>query len=162
VTRARIIAVIGPGDTDDEGLLVAAEQIGEAVALAGHQLVTGGLGGVMAAASRGAKSAGGVVIGLLPGRDAEEANASVDVALPTGLGEGRNLLVARSASVVVAVGGSWGTLSEIALARRAGTPVVSVRGWRLPDAPDTGGFTEVDSAEQAIRAVARLLSARPS
>lgn len=124
----RLVAVVGPGEPDDAALLVAARTIGAGLAAGGCTVVTGGLGGVMAAASQGAREAGGFVVGLLPGKDAAAANEHVDLAVPTGMGEGRNLLVVRMADVVVAVGGSWGTLSEVALARRRGTPVVSVAG----------------------------------
>jgi len=88
--------------------------------------VTGGLGGVMREASRGAAEGGGLVLGLLPGNDAREANEFVTVAIPTGLGEARNALVVRASQAIVAVGGSWGTLSEIALARRTGVPVIGL------------------------------------
>src|SRR3954462_12400005 len=105
----------------------------------------------MAAAARGARDAGGTVVGLLPGDDPAAANDAVDIALATGLGQGRNLLVVRSAAVVVAVGGSWGTLAEVALARRLGTPVVSLHGWRVqgPDADDD--LHDVADAEAAVR-----------
>ncbi len=94
-------------------------------------LVCGGLGGVMEAASRGAKGAGGTTVGMLPGSDRRAANRFIDVAIATGLGEVRNALVVRSADALVAVGGGFGTLSEIALALRAGTPVVGLGTWEL-------------------------------
>jgi uncharacterized protein (TIGR00725 family) len=123
-------------------------------------VVTGGLGGVMAAASQGAHDAGGFVIGLLPGDDAAAANDFVDLPIPTGLGEGRNLLIVRMAHIVVAVGGSWGTLSEVALARRRGIPVVSLQGWRIDGpAPHQGVVTAADAATAVQTAVA-LLSER--
>jgi uncharacterized protein (TIGR00725 family) len=124
------VAVVGAGGggarPED---LAAAEDAGAAVAEAGAGLVCGGLGGVMEAACRGARSRGGVTLGLLPGVDREDANGWVTVAVPTGLGEGRNVLVVRAADAVVAIGGGWGTLSEIALALKAGRPVVGVRTW---------------------------------
>jgi uncharacterized protein (TIGR00725 family) len=156
-----MIAVVGPGDCDDAALLAVAAEVGRLIALAGHDLVTGGLGGVMAAAARGASQAGGRVVGLLPGNDPAAANDWVDVAIPTGLGQGRNLLVVRAAAVVVAVGGSWGTLAEIALARRAGTPVVSLNGW-VVHGPPADDIVVVDTAEDAVRAAACLLSSPPS
>ena len=107
--------------------LALAEEVGAAVAEAGAGLVCGGLGGVMEAACRGARSRGGLTVGLLPGIDRDAANGWVVVALPTGLGEARNALVVRAADAVVAVGGGWGTLSEIALALKAGVPVVGRR-----------------------------------
>ena len=126
-----VIAVVGPAQPDSEAILAAARDVGAGLAAAGCTLVTGGLGGVMAAASQGAHDAGGFVVGILPGENADTANDYVDLAIPTGLGEGRNLLVVRMAQVVVAVGGSWGTLAEIALARRRAMPVVSLLGWEV-------------------------------
>jgi uncharacterized protein (TIGR00725 family) len=158
VTARAAVAVVGPGDTDDVELLAGAEQIGAALAAAGAVVVTGGLGGVMAAASRGASSAGGLVVGILPGGDAADANPWVEVALPSAMGEGRNALVARSAAVVVAVGGSWGTLSEVAMARRAGTPVVSWRGWHVADADDPGLMHVSSPADAVSTALAALPS----
>ena len=119
---------MGSGDAV-EPELAAAEEVGAAVAAAGCGLVCGGLGGVMEAACRGARSRGGLTVGILPGLDREEANGWVVVALPTGLGEARDALVVRAADAVVAVGGGWGTLSEIALALKAGLPVVGLDTW---------------------------------
>ena len=116
-----------PRDAD----LAAAEEAGAAIADGGATLVCGGLGGVMEAACRGARSRGGLTVGLLPGTDREDANGWVVLALPTGLGEGRNALIVRAADAVVAIGGGWGTLSEIALALRAGVPVLGVGTWEL-------------------------------
>jgi uncharacterized protein (TIGR00725 family) len=129
--RARVyIAVVGAGDADDE-LASAAEQVGRGLAQRGATVVCGGLGGVMAAACRGAKSAGGLTLGILPGRRRQDANRWVDVAIPTGMGETRNALVVLSADAVVAVGGEHGTLSEVALGLKLGRPVVGLRTWRL-------------------------------
>jgi uncharacterized protein (TIGR00725 family) len=153
--------VVGPGSTDDATILAAATQVGAGLARADLVVVTGGLGGVMAAASRGARQAGGLVVGVLPGADAGSANEWVDVAVPTGLGEGRNLLVVRMAEVVVAVGGSWGTLAEVALARRAGTPVVSLHGWSVDGPAADDGPRVVASPDDAVRAAVSLLSAPP-
>jgi uncharacterized protein (TIGR00725 family) len=122
------IAVVGPGDAAPDALAWA-EEAGAAVAEAGAGLVCGGLGGVMEAACRGARSRGGITVGLLPGLDRDAANGWVVVALPTGLGEARNALVVRAADAVVAIGGGWGTLSEIALALKAGLPVVGLATW---------------------------------
>ena len=148
-----MIAVVGPGDTDDASLLAAAEQVGALLAQAGYQVVTGGLGGVMAAAARGARHAGGTAVALLPGDDPAAANEGSDVVVATGLGQGRNVLVVRSAAAVIAVGGSWGTLSEVALARRLGRPVVWLMGWRV-EGPDD----EVASATSAEDAVVQTLA----
>lgn len=127
------IAVCGPGEAaaderDD------AERAGAAAAAAGAVLVCGGLGGVMEAACRGARSGGGTTVGILPGEDRAAANPWVQVAIPTGLGEARNALIVRAADAVVAVGGGWGTLSEIALAMKRGMPVVGVRTWEARSA----------------------------
>ena len=96
-------------------------------------MLTGGLGGVMAAAAKGCNEAGGTSVGLLPGTDRADANPHLTISLPTGLGELRNGLLVRAADGLIAVGGSWGTLSEIALARRAGKPVIALDGWRITD-----------------------------
>ena len=126
------IAVVGPGAADAEELALA-EEAGAAIAEAGAGLVCGGLGGVMEAACRGARSRGGLTVGLLPGVDRDAANGWVVVAVPTGLGEARNALVVRAADAVVAIGGGWGTLSEIALALKTGVPVVGVGTWEPRD-----------------------------
>ena len=119
------IGVIGPGEcTEREGAI--AYEVGQVLARREAIVVTGGLGGVMREASRGAADGGGLVLGILPGRDATGANEYVTVAVPTGLGEARNALVVRASQAIVAVGGSWGTLSEIALAMRTGVPVIGV------------------------------------
>jgi uncharacterized protein (TIGR00725 family) len=109
--------------------------------------VTGGLGGIMASASRGAASAGGVVVGLLPGSDRAAANEWVSVAIPTGLGELRNGLIVRACDAVIAVGGGYGTLSEIALALKAGKRVVGVGSWEIE------GVVAVSDAVAAVERV---------
>ncbi len=151
--RRPTAAVIGPGDTADSALLAAAELIGAGLADAGVVVVCGGLGGVMAAAAHGAAEHGGTVVGVLPGTDAAHAGPDVDVVLATGLGQGRNLVVAR-ADVVVAVGGSWGTLAEVALARRAGRPVVSFSGWQVQGPP----VSDIEIAERPADAVVQALA----
>jgi uncharacterized protein (TIGR00725 family) len=110
----------------------------------------------MAAACRGARSAGGLTVGLLPGADRTAANRWVEIAIPTGLGEARNALVVAAASAVVAVGGEYGTLSEIALALRAGRPVIGLRTWALTrpgGEADTGIIVVDDPGEAALLAV---------
>ena len=126
----RYVAVIG-GSNAALDVCRVAEDVGRELARNGAGVVCGGLGGVMAAACRGAKAAGGLTVGILPGSTREEANAWVDVAVPTGMGEARNALVVRTADVLVAVGGEFGTLSEIALALRIGKPVVGIATWEL-------------------------------
>ncbi len=124
------VAVVGASEASADDLAVA-EAVGRELAGRGAVVVCGGLGGVMEAVCRGARGAGGRTIGILPGDDRRHANPYVEVAVATGLGEGRNLLVVRNADVVVAVGGEFGTLSEIAFALRLGTPVVGVSTWEL-------------------------------
>ena len=134
----RYVAVVGPSAPGDPVLLELAEETGRLLAERGHVVVTGGLGGVMAAAARGASSAAGTTLALLPGHDRADAAPGNTVVVPTGLGEMRNALVVRTADVVVAVGGSWGTLSEVALALRTGVPVLALRGWDLDGLPGPG------------------------
>lgn len=111
-----------------------AEEIGRLIADAGAVLVCGGLGGVMDAAARGAESIGGVSIGILPTDDRDFSSPHLSVAVPTGMGEARNALVARTADVVIAISGEFGTLSEIALALKMGKPVVGLATWELSKA----------------------------
>ena len=143
------IAVCGAGEDAGEPELAAAEEAGAAIAEAGAVLVCGGLGGIMEAACRGARSKGGMTVGLLPSTDRESANGWVQVAIPTGLGEARNALIVRAADVLIAIGGGWGTLSEIALARKAGKPVVGLGSWELGDEAD--GIVRGESGAQAVR-----------
>ena len=126
--------------------------MGRLLAEGGAAVVCGGLGGVMEAACRGAKSAGGATIGILPGADRAAANPFVDVAVPTGLGEARNALVVRAADGVIAVGGGYGTLSEIAFALKAGKRVVGIGSW------DVDGVDPAGSPEEAVETVVRDLT----
>lgn len=148
----RYVAVVGPGRGATPEDLTTARDVADALACAGAVILTGGLDGVMAAAAEGARRAGGTSVALLPGTDRSTASAAHTLALPTGLGEMRNALLVRSADVVVAVGGSWGTLSEIALAVRTGVPVVAVGGW-VPPEP---GPVLVADAEAAVAQVRRF------
>ena len=147
------VAVVGPDDARAEQV-AAAEAVGEGLAREGAVVVCGGLGGVMAAACRGAKGAGGTTLGILPGGDRTAANEWVDVAVATGLGEARNALVVRAADAVIAVGGEYGTLSEIALALKAGKPVVGLATWALGREPDP-----ISRADDPAGAVAMALAA---
>jgi len=128
--RPVYVAVVGASAAAHEEERIA-EEVGRLLAEHHAVVVTGGLGGVMAAACRGARSAGGTTVGILPGEDRSDVNAWVDVAIPTGLGEARNALVVRSADAVIAVGGEFGTLSEIALALKIGRPVAGIGTWTL-------------------------------
>ena len=145
------IAVVGGGEAEPDAL-EAAEAAGAAIAAAGAILVCGGLGGVMEAACRGARSKLGTTVGILPGSRRDDANGWVTIALPTGLGEARNALVVRSADALVAIGGGWGTLSEIALARKLGKPVTGIATWELAqDGHPVGGVVAADDAGGAVR-----------
>jgi len=124
------VAVVGAAGASDE-VAALAEEVGALLARSGATLVCGGLGGVMEAACRGAKSEGGTTVGILPGTRRDDANDYVDIALPTGLGEARNALVVRTADAVIAVAGEFGTLSEIGLALKLATPVVGLGTWEL-------------------------------
>jgi uncharacterized protein (TIGR00725 family) len=143
---AAYVAVIGPSRaTDQEAWL--AEEVGAALAERGAIVVTGGLGGVMEAASRGAKSRLGRTVGLLPGEDRAAANGWVDVAIATGLGELRNGLIVRSVDALIAVGGGPGTLSEIGFALKAGKPVVGLGTW------DMDGIVAATDPQDAVTRV---------
>jgi uncharacterized protein (TIGR00725 family) len=136
------VAVIGPGDEPT----VAAAEVGRLIAERGAVLVCGGRGGAMEAACRGAKEVGGLTVGILPGPDRSEANPFVDVVLPTGLGEARNALVVGAADVVIAIGGGYGTLSEIALALKVGKRVIGLGTWEIE------GVVAAESPEAAVAA----------
>jgi uncharacterized protein (TIGR00725 family) len=144
------VAVVGAGRASSEELALA-ESVGAGLAARGAIVVCGGLGGVMEAACRGAKSGGGTTLGILPGTRRADANAWVDVAVATGLGEARNALVVRAADALIAVGGEFGTLSEIALALKVGKRVVGLATWRL-ERPGAEADAIV-RAEDAARAV---------
>jgi uncharacterized protein (TIGR00725 family) len=124
------VAVVGASDASAEQF-AAAEEVGRLLAERGAVVVCGGRGGVMEGACKGAQSAGGTTLGILPGLDRAEANPYVDVAVPTGLGEARNALVVRAADSLIAVGGGYGTLSEVALGLKAGKPAVGLASFEL-------------------------------
>jgi hypothetical protein len=145
------VAVCGSSvGTEEE--LARAEEVGRLLAEAGAIVVCGGLGGVMDAAARGARDAGGISVGLLPGDVRAGASEHLTVALPTGMGETRNALVIRSADAVIAIGGEWGTLSEIALAMRTGKRVVGLGTWDLSrSGRSANGILTAESPEEASR-----------
>jgi hypothetical protein len=152
VARAIQISVIGSSDASDE-LLVVAEAVGRGIAEAGAVLVCGGRTGVMEAASRGATETGGTVLGVLPTLSTEDANPYVTHAIATGTGHARNLAVVASGEAVIAIGGEWGTLSEIAFARRLGKQVIAIRSWTLSNRAGTDlGIVEAETAEEAVEA----------
>ena len=147
------IAVIGSGVEHEE----RAEEVGRLLAERGCTVVTGGRGEVMAAASRGAKAAGGTTIGILPGERRADANPWVDHAVVTGIGHARNLAVAASGDAVIAVGGEWGTLAEIAFARRLGRPVVVLEpGWEI----EREGVERAQTAAEAVQRALDLIAPR--
>ncbi|MGI8809020.1 MAG: TIGR00725 family protein [Acidimicrobiales bacterium] len=154
------VAVSGGGDADAEACRLA-EEVGRELARLGAVVVTGGLGGAMAAACRGAKAGGGTTVGILPSDDRADANPWVDLAVPTGLGEGRNALVVRAADAVVAVAGEFGTLSEIALALRLGKPVIGLGTWELArDGRPVQAIAAAATAAEAAAAAVSLASER--
>lgn len=144
--------MIGAGESEEE-IFRAAEEVGRRIAEAGAVLICGGRGGVMEAASRGASEAAGTVIGVLPTLSPADANPYVDYAVATGIGEARNLAVVASGAAVIAVGGEWGTLSEIAYARKLGRPVVAIQSWTLRNRSGADlGIIEAETPEEAVRA----------
>ena len=144
------IGVIGSGQASG-ALCALAEEVGRRIAEAGAVLVCGGLGGVMAAASRGAALAGGTVVGILPGNAAADANPHVTIPIVTGLGLARNVVVVRSADALIAIAGGYGTLSEMAFALQLGVPVVGLRATHLAG--------KMPSAATPAEAVAAALAA---
>jgi uncharacterized protein (TIGR00725 family) len=152
------ISVIGGASADDE-ILDHAEAVGRGLAEAGAVLVCGGRSGVMESASRGAREAGGVVIGVLPGDSPDEANEHVTHAVATGIGHARNLAVVASGDAVIAIGGEWGTLSEIAFARRLERPVIGLDTWSLRHRAGTDlGIVAADGPEAAVSAALSSIS----
>ena len=147
------MAVIGAGSCDPATAGLA-EEVGELLAKADCVLVTGGLGGVMEAASRGASRAGGLVVGILPGTAAEDANRWVDVPVVTGMSEARNAILVNTAEAFVAVGGSYGTLSEIAFALRLGRPIASLGSWQIDPK-----MVAVETPAEAVESVLSRLAA---
>ena len=151
------VAVSGGATDPPEDMLAAAEEVGRRLAEAGITVVCGGLGGVMDAVARGAAEAGGMVIGIVPGVDPADANPHCTHVVATGIGHARNLAVVASGDAVIAIGGEWGTLSEIAFARRLGRPVVAFQTWTvrgigpMADAP---GIVVADDPAGAVAAVA--------
>jgi uncharacterized protein (TIGR00725 family) len=146
----KMIAVIG-GRKTEKSLLKEAEEAGRLIARRGATLVCGGLGGVMEAASRGARSEGGQTVGILPHDHAKEANQFIDIPIATGLGIGRNVIIARSADALIAIGGEYGTLSEIAFALQMGKPVAGIRTWNIK------GIINAENAADAVNKVFELL-----
>ena len=141
---SRYVAVCGASDPAP-GQRELAREVGRRLAEAEAVVLCGGLGGVMEAVSQGAAEAGGTVVGILPGSDRSAGNQYLSLAIATGLGEARNAILASAADGVIAIGGGWGTLSEIGLARKKGRPVVGLDTWELH------GLQVVESPEEAVR-----------
>ena len=157
-----MIAVVGASDCDAQTAALA-EAVGSRLAENSITLVCGGLGGVMEAACRGAKAAGGTTVGILPGTDSAAANPWVDTAIVTGLGEARNVIVVRTAQALIAVGGEYGTLSEIAFALKLGIPVIGLSTWQLArHGQIVAGILEVQTAQEAVAQAITQAAARLS
>ncbi|MBN1827056.1 MAG: TIGR00725 family protein [Candidatus Eisenbacteria bacterium] len=139
------IGIIGAGSCD-AATAGKAEKVGRLIAERGAVLVCGGMGGVMEAAARGAREGGGIAVGVLPTADPDEGNPYLTVRIATGFGQGRNVLIPRSCHGVIAVAGGYGTLSEIALTRKLGVPLVGIDTWD----PD-GSFPVVSEPEEAVK-----------
>jgi len=161
VSGQRQVAVIGAGGcAEGSEAWGLAEEVGRLLAEAGITVVTGGLGGVMEAASRGAAEAGGTAIGIAPGSSLDDANPHCTHVVATGIGHARNLAVVSSGEAVIAIGGEWGTLSEIGFARAIGRPVIALRSWelngreRMEGAP---GVVQAETAEEAVAAALKTL-----
>lgn len=148
--RRPLIGVIGAGTADLQTRALA-EDVGRALARRRAVLVCGGLGGVMEAAARGASSEGGLTVGILPHSSPDEANPYIAVPIATGFGEGRNIIIVRTADALIAIGGEYGTLSEIAFALKTGKPVVGLMTW------DIQGIVRATNADEAVAAVFDLL-----
>lgn len=138
------IGVIGAGECGED-LAAIAEELGKKIAIQGAVLICGGLGGVMEAAAKGARSEGGRTIGILPSVNKKDANPYIDTPVCTGMGHARNVIIVLTSDVLIAVGGEYGTLSEIALALKAGKPVISIEsGW------DIRGVSIAKNVDEAI------------
>ncbi|UCD19444.1 MAG: TIGR00725 family protein [candidate division WOR-3 bacterium] len=149
--RRKIIAVIGGSEASDKHLKIA-EEVGSLIAERGAILITGGMGGIMSAASKGAKESNGLVIGVLPTVDRESANPYVDIPIVTGLSNARNFIIARTCDCAVAIDGKYGTLSEIAYCLMYDVPVIGIDTWTIeaPIIPAENAREAVDAAFSRI------------
>ena len=155
LTKKTIIAVIGAGEPSEEEAVLA-EKVGRELARRGAALVCGGLGGVMEAACRGASAEGGLTIGILPGDNPAAANPYVQIPVATGIGYARNVAVVKTARAVIAIGGSYGTLSEIAYALQGNFPVIGLNTWAISrnNEPDKSVIPAAGPEEAVIKALA--------
>ena len=147
------VAIIGPSRPSERETALA-EQVGQLLAERGAIVLSGGEEGVMAAVCKGAKEAGGTVVGILGGGNRDEANAYLTASIVTGIGMARNTILIRSADVVISIGCSWGTLIEVGLAVKLGRPVIALGGWRVSDEHGNavdGDVQRVATAEEAVR-----------
>lgn len=144
-----IVGVIGGSEADKKTFKLAYE-IGQEIAKRNYILVCGGMGGVMESASKGAKSAHGLTIGILPGKDKKEANPYIDIPIITAMSHARNAIIVRTADVLIAIGGKYGTLSEIALAKVIDKPVIGLGSWDIP------GVIKVKTVEEAMKEVEKI------
>lgn len=155
-----IIAVIGDSACSPEEAKLA-EEVGELLAQQGTYIVCGGLGGVMEAVCRGAKLKGGLTVGILPGQDSSAANPWVDIPVVTSLGEARNIAVVKSAQAVIAIGGGYGTLSEIAFALKSSIPIIGLNTWSLlRNGQEDDSIIRVQSATEAVNKAISLAKRR--
>ncbi len=152
------VAVCGPALATEQEEAVA-EEVGRRLAERGAVVLSGGFTGVMEASCRGAKSAGGTTLAILPGTDRRDANDYVDLSIPTGMGEMRNMLIVRAADAIVAVAGEFGTLSEVAFALKVAVPVVGLGTWELSKAGErVDAFEPADDAKDAVIKALQLAS----
>ncbi len=156
-----VIGVIGESEFSDRAHDALAEEVGRRIAQAGCTLICGGLTGVMEAACRGARSAGGRTIGILPGRDRRDANPYVDMAIVTGMDQMRNVILVLTADALIAIGGGYGTLAEIGHALRSGKPVIGLRTWEATRAGQRAPIVVVDTPEQAVGEALRRAAGGP-
>ena len=152
------ISVVGESNSSPEAYKLA-EEVGRLIARAGAVLVCGGLRGVMEAAAKGAKSVGGLTVGILPGSKREEANPYIDIPIITGLGYARNKIVVKTGQAIIAIGGKYGTLSEIGFALGYGIPVVGLKTWELirGDGKVDQGIVYVRTPEEAVQTAFKLI-----
>ena len=150
--RKPVVAIVGAGKCS-KNLRDQAAEVGRYVAEHGGIVVCGGLGGIMEGAARGAKEGGGFTIGILPSDNPDDANEFIDLVIPTGFGEARNIMVVRTADAVVAFPGKYGTLTEMAFALHAGKPLVAVNAWRLGDE-----IQQAESPKEAAEMVMKLVA----
>ncbi|MDD5687631.1 MAG: TIGR00725 family protein [Elusimicrobia bacterium] len=141
-----IIGIIG-GSTCDKKTEKIAEDIGSEIAKRKHALICGGMGGVMEAACRGAKKSGGLTIGILPGKTKDEANDFIDIPVLTAMSHARNAIIVRTSDIIIAIGGKYGTLSEIGLAKAIDKTVIGIKTWDIP------GIIKADSIKEVFEIV---------